>query len=227
MTVEIIIRGATGAQTARELLNFVASFECRGNSPQPEDLPEGFVEGLSRLAGVASELAEAKIKANFDAEATKSPVNAVSDTPKQGEIEEKTTKDEPAKEESVATRRARKAAPKAAEPTPEVPATPIVEATKPVEFTAPEGFNDNVKNDQAAPKETQDAALSKVKEFEPKDGEEVTLNYCRALLLYMAAKKGMDANRKMLEKFGVKKIAELSVERLKEFATAMKEESGV
>lgn len=227
MTVEIIIKGESGPQAARELLDFVASFAYRGNAPQVEELPEGFAEGISRLAGVASELAEAKIKANFDAETTKSPINAVSDTPKQGDIAEKTTKDEPAKEESVATRRARRTAPKAAEPTSEAPAAPVVEATKPVEFTAPEGFNDNVKNDQAAPQEIQDVALSKVKEFEPKEGEEVTLNYCRALLLYMASTKGMDANRKMLDKFGVKKIADLSPERLKDFAQAMKEGSGV
>jgi hypothetical protein len=211
MTVEIIIRGASGAQAARELLDFVRSFEVR----EVDTLPKEFMEEISRAASVVDKIAEAKIAENA--------ASAKEETAK-----EEPVKKEPEKEESVATRRARKTAPKAAEPTAETPpAAPVVEATKPVEFTAPEGFNDNVKNDQAAPKELQDAALSKVKEFEPKDGEEVTLNYCRALLLYMAAKKGMDANRKMLEKFGVKKIAELSVERLKEFATAMKEESGV
>lgn len=210
MTVEIIIRGVNGPQAARELLDFVRSFEVR----ETDTLPKEFMEEISRAASVVDKIAEAKIAENA--------ASAKEETPK-----EEPVKKDPDKEESVSARRARKAAPKSAEPTVETPAAPVVEATKPVEFTAPEGFNDNVKNDQAAPKEIQDAALSKVKEFEPKEGEEVTLNYCRALLLYMAAKKGMDANRKMLDKFGVKKIAELSAERLKDFAQAMKEESGV
>ena len=211
MTVEIIIKGESGPQAARELLDFVRSFEVR----ETDTLPKEFMEEISRAASVVDKIAEAKIAENA--------ASAQGETPK-----EEPVKKEPEKEESVATRRARKAAPKAAEPTAETPpAAPVVEASKPVEFTAPEGFNDNVKNDQAAPQEIQDVALSKVKEFEPKEGEEVTLNYCRALLLYMASTKGMDANRKMLDKFGVKKIADLSPERLKDFAQAMKEGSGV
>lgn len=205
MTVEIIIKGESGPQAARELLDFVRLFEVR----ETDTLPKEFMEEISRAASVVDKIAEAKIAENA------------------ASAKEETVKKEPEKEESVATRRARRTAPKAAEPTSEAPAAPVVEATKPVEFTAPEGFNDNVKNDQAAPQEIQDVALSKVKEFEPKEGEEVTLNYCRALLLYMASTKGMDANRKMLDKFGVKKIADLSPERFKDFAQAMKEGSGV
>lgn len=215
MTVEIIIRGANGAQAARELLDFVRSFEVR----EVDTLPKEFMEEISRAASMVDKIAEAKIADNA--------APAKEETPKEETPKEEPVRKEPEKEESVSARRARKSAPKAADTATKVPATPVVEATKPVEFTAPEGFNDNVKNDQAAPKEIQDAALSKVREFEPKEGEEVTLNYCRALLLYVAATKGMDANRKMLDKFGVKKIAELSTERLKDFAQAMKEESGV
>lgn len=154
------------------------------------------------------------------------PAKVTKPEPKPDAVDTDKKPEEPVKEvkeEVKPTTRSRSKA-KAEEPAANTNTPAPAEEAKPAEFSAPEGFNDVVKDSGKAPDDVIKAAKEQVDRFAPKEGEPVVLNYCRALLLYMAATKGMDANRKMLETFGIKKVQDLATDRLGDFATKMKEE---
>ena len=196
MPVQIIIDSPNGATAAMELLQLVGTL--RGYSPtKDEEEPAPVVK----------------------------PATTKPDAPEPDKKPEEPVKEDKG-EVKTATRSRSKAKPEEPAANTNTPAaeTPKTEEAKPAEFAAPEGFNDVVKDSGKAPDDVIKAAKDQVDRFAPKEGEPVVLNYCRALLLYMAATKGMDANRKMLETFGIKKVQDLAVDRLGDFATKMKEE---
>lgn len=201
--MQITVLGECGVDTAKQLMDFVnvirslatPELHHQGLNPVSVNLPSDSMEHNTEIP--ANENVEEVIEAAV-------------------------------KEEAPATRSSRRTTKKVQEVLP----APVVEAVQakepeilpPAVCTAPEGFNDAVKPVGEATPEMQTLALEKVKLFKPKDGEAVNINYCRSLLLYMATRKGMDANLKMLASFNVKKLPDLPEEKLGEFAQKMEAE---
>lgn len=208
MPVKLIFEGEYGADAATQMMEFI---DIIINGAKPVSKPVVKPAAASPEAAPQTPVAEADAK------------EAPADKPVE-KSEEKPAAEEPAKEEAKPTSSRRKAAKKDDTATDSAKPAAEAETTSPApEFTAPAGFNDAVKPNGEAIAEVVKAAYEKVEQFRPKEGEPVSLNYCRALLLYMAAKKGMDHNRKMLDEFGVKKIQDLAADRFGDFALKMTE----
>ena len=104
---------------------------------------------------------------------------------------------------------------------PKTEPAPKAVAAKKENFVIPDDINDQLSDDAPAPDSVQALALAKMQELEPGEGEELTLNYCRAALLYLATKKGMEPGREIMEKLGVKSIAKLDPSRFGEFVQSV------
>ena len=209
MPIQLILDGKDGADAAKQLLDFVS-----------------VISGATPIA-MTRESAEAA-NAAAAAPVDKPAAQAVSSADTPAADGDKTVDEKP-------TRRTRRTEPKAeekaADPAPAAepkaePAATQPEATaeeKKPEFAAPPGFNEKVQTDAPAAPEVIEAAKAMVEKFKPAEGEPATLDYCRTLLLLLAASKGLDHNRKVLDGFGVKKVQEIPFERFGEFAAKVYE----